>query len=263
MLPLIICRSYFTFLEGVHSISDIVNFAREKGVKAICLADRNGLYGAIEFYSLCQETGIQPLIGVDLVCGNRHVTAIAKNLSGYQVLSGLVTQCQLNDISNFQELMMDSPDLLLICADTFLLQQWSQETKHANIFIGLSLTKKRNRCSLLNFLTRHGDMLQIPAVPILELNPLTKDDVLIYMIVRAIDCNCTVDTLPEEELSEWKTWRESLSLGSKIKGALNSRDTIRKTLREDISLISGDELAKLCNLKFDLGKYHLPRFSLT
>ena len=72
---------------------------------ALALTDHGNMYGAIEFYKLCQKEGIKPIIGVEAYIANRtrfdkdpgldnkryHLTLLAKNETGYKNLLKLIS----------------------------------------------------------------------------------------------------------------------------------------------------------------------------
>jgi DNA polymerase-3 subunit alpha len=61
-VPLRVLSAY-SMLEGAIDPKSIAKRARELGFPAIGLADRNGLYGVMEFSSACAAAGIQPVVG--------------------------------------------------------------------------------------------------------------------------------------------------------------------------------------------------------
>ena len=78
---------------------------------ALALTDHGALYGAIDFYTLCRDAGIKPIIGVEtyIARNNRfdrdprseghgkpwHLILLAKDFVGYQNLVALVTAAHL------------------------------------------------------------------------------------------------------------------------------------------------------------------------
>ena len=249
LFPLFTCRSTYTFLEGVHSIKDLINFAKEKGIGTLCLADKNGLYGAVEFYVRCQEANILPLIGTELVQGERHVTIIARNLTGYEELSEWVTRYHLRNLRIQDELSPESPNLVYVCGDPFLLQRWLlRKGSHGNMFLSLTLSDPKSFRSVLNLISRRSDLAKASAVPVVELNLLSPSDRSLYEVLTAIRHGCTVDTLSNEE----RPIREEKK---------NSRSFYADP--ESIPyepLVSGTHMAELCRLEFDLARYHLPKY---
>ncbi len=93
-------HSHYSLLDGVGKIGDIVARAKEFGMKAIALTDHGTMYGIIEFYEKAKEAGIKPILGVEAYLAprkmtdktpkidsdNRHLTLLARNLTGYKNL---------------------------------------------------------------------------------------------------------------------------------------------------------------------------------
>lgn len=73
--------------------------AKEAGMGAVGLTDRNNLYGAIEFYKTCTKKEVKPIIGCDLdvrIDGHHvHVIFLAENNTGYHNLLKLVSKAHL------------------------------------------------------------------------------------------------------------------------------------------------------------------------
>ena len=63
-------HSYYSFLNGVLSPDQLVACAVNHGMTALALTDLNGLTGAIHFYAACQQAGIKPILGMEIV--NKH-----------------------------------------------------------------------------------------------------------------------------------------------------------------------------------------------
>ncbi|MDO9086335.1 MAG: DNA polymerase III subunit alpha [Anaerolineaceae bacterium] len=56
--------SYFSFMEGLISPSDLVNAARENGMAVLAMCDHRCLSGVVEFSQACQDAGLQPIYGL-------------------------------------------------------------------------------------------------------------------------------------------------------------------------------------------------------
>jgi error-prone DNA polymerase len=88
-------RSYFSIKEGAFSPEDLARRAAELGMPAVALTDRNGLYGAPRFTAACRHYGIKPILGASLTVrtleGDRHITLLAKDATGYENLCRLIT----------------------------------------------------------------------------------------------------------------------------------------------------------------------------
>lgn len=98
-------HSHYSLLSALPRISELVEYAKKEGMKALALTDNGNLYGAIEFYKTCIKSGIKPIIGVDFYLATRsrfdkesgvdnkreRLILLAKNYSGYKNLIKLVT----------------------------------------------------------------------------------------------------------------------------------------------------------------------------
>ncbi len=95
-------HSDYSLLDGSAKVRDLVNAAKEMGMSAIALTDHGNLFGAVEFYQVCQKAGIKPIIGAELYMapGSRfdrnasigirdasfHLVLLAKDERGYRNL---------------------------------------------------------------------------------------------------------------------------------------------------------------------------------
>ncbi len=102
-------HSHYSLLDGLSKIDEMVDLAKKYDMPAIGLTDHGNLYGAIEFYKKCKESGIKPIIGLEAYVANRtrhdkqanvdnkryHLTLLAKDYTGYKNLVKLVTKSHL------------------------------------------------------------------------------------------------------------------------------------------------------------------------
>lgn len=96
----------YSLLDGSAKIKELVNRAKELGMKALAITDHGVMYGAIDFYKACLAEGIKPIIGCEvyvapnsrfdreLVKGDDryyHLVLLAKNDLGYHNLAKIVS----------------------------------------------------------------------------------------------------------------------------------------------------------------------------
>lgn len=56
--------SAYTLLTSTASVKNLVLNAKKKGFSHLALTDKNVMYGAVEFFKLCNTNGIKPIIGL-------------------------------------------------------------------------------------------------------------------------------------------------------------------------------------------------------
>jgi len=106
-------HSHYSLLDGMSSISALVDKAIADGMTALALTDHGNMFGAKEFYDYVAKknkksespTPFKPILGVEAYCARRsrfdqttqedrsgwHLVLLAKNKKGYQNLCKLVS----------------------------------------------------------------------------------------------------------------------------------------------------------------------------
>ncbi len=92
------CHSQYSMLDGANRLPDLIEKVKAEGMNSVAITDHGNLYGAFEFYNLCKEEGIKPIVGYEayVAPGNRrdrgatkqkeaafHLTLLAMNKTGY------------------------------------------------------------------------------------------------------------------------------------------------------------------------------------
>jgi DNA polymerase-3 subunit alpha len=100
----------YSLLDGACRIPDVVAEAAALGMGAVALTDHGAMYGAIDFYRACRDTGINPLIGCEVYVARRtmrdresakdgkpfHLVLLAENDVGYRNLLKVVSAAHLD-----------------------------------------------------------------------------------------------------------------------------------------------------------------------
>lgn len=104
------CHSHYSLLDGLSKIDPLVSRAKELNMQALALTDHGVMYGALEFYNKCLESGIKPIIGLEAYVAPRaladkdgktdadyfHLTLLAQNDAGYHNLIKMTTVAHLH-----------------------------------------------------------------------------------------------------------------------------------------------------------------------
>ncbi|MBR5932730.1 MAG: DNA polymerase III subunit alpha [Treponema sp.] len=83
-IPLDVMSDY-SIGESIARIPALVEKAKSLNMKVLALTDRT-LAGAIEFYLLCKENEIKPIIGQKIALGNNEVNLLCKDFESYKIL---------------------------------------------------------------------------------------------------------------------------------------------------------------------------------
>lgn len=98
-------HSMYSLYDAIGGPDEIVDRAKELGYDAIALTDHAALYGAIEFYEAAHKAGVKPIVGIDAyLAADKHtdkragidnrtsrIVLLAENNEGYQNLLKLVS----------------------------------------------------------------------------------------------------------------------------------------------------------------------------
>ncbi|MBR1729769.1 MAG: PHP domain-containing protein, partial [Selenomonadaceae bacterium] len=104
----------YSLLNGLCRIDELINKAKEFGMKAIAITDRNNLYGAINFYKMAKRHKIKPIIG----CEIDRLVLLAENIQGYQNLLKIVSLSNINYKIDKKILRKYHEGLILLFGDT-------------------------------------------------------------------------------------------------------------------------------------------------
>jgi error-prone DNA polymerase len=99
--------SAFSFLDGASLPAALVERAAELGYPAVALLDRDGLYGAPQFYRAARAAGLKAIVGAELTIGAQAAArgsaapapwvlpVLVESVEGYRNLCRLITRAKL------------------------------------------------------------------------------------------------------------------------------------------------------------------------
>src|SRR5690606_33926190 len=77
------CHSFHSLRYGTIPVTELVALGKSLGVTAMALTDINTVTGIYEFYRLCREAGIKPIVGMEFRERNQLLyIALAKSRGG-------------------------------------------------------------------------------------------------------------------------------------------------------------------------------------
>lgn len=182
------CHSYHSLRYGTISVEDLVQQAVDFKLKALALTDINTVTGIYDFYKLCQENKIKPIVGVEIRVENEfYYICLAKNAKGIAEINRLLTayNCDGTEIPETNPLF---ENVFIIYSIQNIPEQLLEHE-----FIGI-------RQDELNLLIRPE--LKHLTHKMVILHPVTfttDEEYELHKILRAIDQNTLISKLSETD----------------------------------------------------------------
>ncbi|MGH2578331.1 MAG: PHP domain-containing protein, partial [Actinomycetota bacterium] len=89
-------RSAFSFLQGASLPEELAQIAADRGMGALALLDRDGVYGSPRFHQAAKKLGLKAHIGAQVtVEGAGRWPLLARDQAGYRNLCRIVTRYKL------------------------------------------------------------------------------------------------------------------------------------------------------------------------
>lgn len=246
MIPLHV-HSCYSILRGAFDLKMLIQKAKEENISSIALTDNNAVYGLVQFYKLAIENGIKPILGVYIdnpQNKNEYVIILAKNSEGYSDICRITTLRKLNDDFSLSLVLQQIwNNLIFLSPSIKILSMINRKNDfYAEIFI-TGNTRKR--------MLKVYDYAIKEKIKIVATNPvyfLEQKDFDIHRLLRAIDCNCSISNLTNEELVDEEFYlKDNYSI-----------EKLFKRIPEAIE--STFEICNKCNVNIELEKYKLPKF---
>lgn len=182
------CHTYHSLRYGTISVEGLVQLAVDYQLKVLALTDINTVTGIYQFYKLCQEKGIKPIVGMDIrVKNEQYYICLAKNPKGIAEVNRLLTNYNCEGI----EIAKANPEL----KDSFVIYPLTNipEKLLEHEFIGI-------RQDELNRLF-HPELKAL-AHKMIILHPITfktDEEYELHKVLRAIDGNTLFTKLTEDD----------------------------------------------------------------
>ena len=272
----------YSLLDGLSSISGLVERAKEQGMTAMGITDHGGMYGVVDFYSACKEAGIKPIIGCELyvASGSReerrpnektpfHLTVLAQNDQGYKNLMRLVTTSHLDGFYykprvDHQVLEQYSEGLVVLSgcpsaelsraiidgdeAHAMEIARWYKET-FPNFYLEL---QRHENLPFLDDLNRGllnvGEKLDIPLAATNDLHYVNREDAPYQDVMVCIQTNTNIQDDNRLKMSDDSYY---------LKGP-DEMTELFSDLPEAVD--NTQRIADMCDVTLDFSTLHLPQY---
>ncbi len=108
-------HSYYSLLNSILSIDDILQHAINNHLDYAILTDINNLYGAMEFYTKAVAKKIKPIIGLEITWLDSTFLLYAKNYQGFKKLITISSKIMLDEEFNLNDELDNN--LFIVCLD--------------------------------------------------------------------------------------------------------------------------------------------------
>ena len=278
-------HSEYSLLDGMSRIKDLPVRAKELGMKAIALTDHGVMYGAVDFYKECKKNDIKPIIGCEVYVaphsrfdkeagrdnGYNHLILLAKNKTGYQNLSKLVS---LSFVEGFYYKPRIDLEILekysegLICLSACLAGSLSQAIIQGNMekaeeialwhkrvfkddyYIEIQYNGLRQQIMVNQKLIQLARKLDIPLVATNDAHYLKKEDSYFHEVLLCIQ---TGKRMSDEDRMRFETEEFYIKSPEEMADYFSEfPDAIENTVK----------IAEKCNYDFEFGVTKLPNYDV-
>ena len=278
-------HSEYSLLDGMSRIKDLPVRAKELGMKAIALTDQGVMYGAVDFYKECKKNDIKPIIGCEVYVaprsrfekeagrdnGYNHLILLAKNKTGYQNLSKLVS---LSFVEGFYYKPRIDLEILekysegLICLSACLAGSLSQAIIQGNMekaeeialwhkrvfkddyYIEIQHNGLRQQIMINQKLIQLARKLDIPLVATNDAHYLKKEDSYFHEVLLCIQ---TGKRMSDEDRMRFETQEFYIKSPEEMADYFSEfPDAIENTVK----------IAEKCNYDFEFGVTKLPNYDV-
>jgi DNA-directed DNA polymerase III PolC len=233
-------RSAFSLQEGLMTPSDLVQAAQACGMPVVGLTDHHLLTGTIEFVKACKETGIQPVIGLEIDLEQGPLQLLATSVEGWSNLcrlSSALALCNDPDAPCSLELLFTySKDLIALGDNPDGLRDGFED----RLYVAL-----RN-ISSASSLSTQARKLGLPTVVAHPVYYQTPEQAQLQKTLAVIRLNQTIPTLPQSALAPADAWFMPPKL-------------IEERFKEYPEALQATmEIAERCRFDLPLGKPQMP-----
>ena len=278
----------FSLLDGACRIKKLVERVKEMGQEAVAITDHGNMYGVIDFYRACKAAGIKPIIGCEVYVAPRgrtrfqkvhefdsrynHLVLLCRNEEGYRNLSYMVSKGYLEgfyikpriDLDLLREhtggliacsaCMSGEISRLLLAGDYDQAKAVALEMRalfgEDGYYLELQDHGIKAQKQINAQIIRLSEETGIPLIATNDAHYLRREDAETQDILMCVQ---TGKTLDDPSRMRFET-REFFVKSEAEMAALfpNHPEAIENTAN----------IAQLCDVEFEFGRYHLPLFQL-
>ncbi len=272
--------SSFTLLESPTKVKDLAENAKKKGYSALALTDVNITYGLVNFYKAAKETGIKPLLGMQLRINglidqaNKYdLIVIAKDDQGYKNILRLSSAVNLltengekENVLELEELKKYLGHLVIITPSNLHSELKMLQTNNPNMganyvrilkdavptssLVYLGVYADQGQQEYINYLRSLATQFELSLAAVEDGQYLNRNEQFLRRTLQAIKSNTHLENV--EQLAK----QAGLHY---LKTSEELQVNYRKFEIED-ALENAEKIGQLCNAKITFQDPQLPKF---
>ncbi|MET0514393.1 MAG: DNA polymerase III subunit alpha [Nitrospiraceae bacterium] len=193
-------HSNFSPMRGVSSITALAAAVQAQEGTTVALTDTNGLYGAVRFLNVARESGLQPIVGTELMTEQHRAVLLAKTPEGYSNLCRILSarHCALS-FDFIETVTRFRRGVILLTDDEPALSAWSQDSQE-DLYVELTPGPSMHHTLLVS------RRMNLPPVATNRVHFVRPDEFSVHRLLRAIALNTTLSRLPSEACCSPTQW---------------------------------------------------------
>ncbi|HEU4402122.1 MAG TPA: DNA polymerase III subunit alpha [Candidatus Polarisedimenticolia bacterium] len=210
-------RSHYSLMRGAASLEALCRAARERGMTAIGLTDLDGLYGAVRFWEIARDAGLQPILGAEVTAvapdgmrraaAGERATLLVRTPAGYANLCRILTRRHLETAFSLRAaLATESEGLVILSASPALLEAVREGRGERDLYLALGTSGAAPPGGGWLERLRAARRLGLEPVAVNDVHLVDAHDFDLHRMLRAIALNTTRDRVPPEDLASPRAW---------------------------------------------------------
>ncbi|HBE77561.1 MAG TPA: DNA polymerase III subunit alpha, partial [Firmicutes bacterium] len=279
-------HSQYSLLDGAAEIGSLLAKTKQLGMPALAITDHGVMYGSLKFYQQALKAGIKPIMGCEVYVAPRaltdkipkidenptHLVLLAMDHRGYQNLLKLVSIAHIDGFYYKPRIDMDTlrrysqgligltaclsgqiPRLLVAGKYEEAKKQllWFQEIfGNANFYLELQYQQLAEQRNVNRNLAKLARECGAPLVATNDVHYLNREDAQVHDVLLCIQTGKTVNDTNRMKFSTAEFYLKSPAEMAEIFN--DYPEALENTLK----------IAERCNVQLELGKLHMPKFTL-
>ena len=196
-------HSHYSLLRGIDSLESLAQAARDQGMTRFALTDTNALYGFVFYRQICEEMGLTPIAGAEIVeagapaakpGGHGRALLLARGRDGYRSLCRVITARHLEPEFSLPAAIRANAQGLVVLSETPALLESLRDA----VPVHAELVPGRGDRPLRTWARERG----IPCVATNDVHFTRSEGRRLHQVLRAIDRNTTIDRVPLDDVAE-------------------------------------------------------------